>query len=121
MNISAVTNKDIEVRLQLLNCCVAKEGVKLVNNLRQGKKCEHQLKKIQTCVAILDIFKDYTITEGNSTTFVDNTCVEIEDFDNILQWVNKQTSNCACFVSWGTFETPEGIGAMVIGCDFIVT
>jgi len=118
MDITSVTNKDIQVRLQLLKCCVAKEGVKVVNNLRQGKKCEYKLKELQAKTAILELFEDYSITEGNSTTFVDNTCVGIEDFDKVLQWVNK--NNCACFAPWGTFPTPVGIGAMEIGCDFIV-
>jgi len=96
MNEDLVTNADITVRLQLLNCCIAKSGAIMAKKFRHGESCPDLTTKVIFGFAFIELFCDYDI---------EDTCVTITEVDNLIQWVNNSLGTCGkCFSPYGTFE-----------------
>ena len=111
MNEDLVTNKDIQVRLQLLNCCLGNAGAKMSKNFRQGVQCTDLTTKVIFGFAFIELFGNYYVEE--------NPCVTITEFDRTLQWINNNVAQCGkCFAPYGSF--PDGVDYMQICNNFIV-
>lgn len=104
MDTSVVSNNDIQCRLEALSCCVAKSGVKLSNKLKIGQPSISYQQSVMFATAFLNLFEDYTITEATSNnTFVDNTCVPLDDFNKIVDFINTLCTCEICFEPYGTY------------------
>jgi hypothetical protein len=114
----SLTSEEIRVRLQVMNCCAAKKGVKYIDSLITGKDCENYFYDAEIMMNHIDALvgvtpegeksggsqasymfiitsiggglKTVSITIGNATYALNSTAATKEDFaTEIVNYINN--------------------------------
>jgi len=116
---SEITYKDLQVRLQVLGCCLADKTALYNEALELGKNCEDKLEKLAYANSLFKTMMEYNtslvlIPEITVDSVViqeevvyesqaDNNCISIEQADIIFQYLQDYCHDC--FREYGYYDT----------------
>lgn len=74
-----ISERDLAVRIQTIQCCLANKADKIASDLAKGIDCECKLKQLELAEILLDSIKCYNTSLINTTGFSGGTVYEFSD------------------------------------------
>lgn len=103
MSTCPLTYGIIQKRLQIANCCAAKQGSAMIDKMNRGKSCSIEQSKIQRIFDYIDSISEYISLGSQNEIFDDSdTCLETNEIISILDALCELCpAPCTTYVNFG--------------------
>lgn len=98
---ATLSQLDINVRLQISNCCYSSMALEYAKDLKWGRKCkEENRRKLVLLGILIDILNSYQVGE-------DDNCYTEDEIQDLIKNIEKLTGICFKPIGY-SYEIAEG-------------